>query len=150
MSVKLLSSICFLFCFSVGADAQDSCILKRFKQINHIVEKAISVQESSYSNKHTEFYVIDIKINDSTGNIEDIDYFKKNNSLHYKEICKAVEKIKEDWKPLLCRVKRLLIPIYILFDDPVDFDYPFIIQNQKERGVFVNELIICPVNSKKI
>jgi hypothetical protein len=151
MSVKLLLPILFSLCLNGGTIAQDSsCVSKRFKQIRHIIEEVISNQEGSYANKLTEFFVIDIKISDSTGSIEDIDYFKKNNSIHYKEIFKAVEKIKEDWKPLHCGVKRLLIPIYILFDDPIDFDYPFIIQKQKERGVFVNELIIIPVSSKKI
>ena len=112
--------------------------------------KGIPFKEENYSNKLPEFYVIDIKINDSTGNIENIDCFRKNSSVHYKGISQAVLKIKKDWKLLHCGSKRLLIPVFIFFESDEDFsEYPFDIQNDKVHGVFVSKIINVFVPSNK-
>lgn len=121
---------------------QDSCFKKRFEEVRRIIERAIPANDGYYAKKNSEFYIIDIKL-DSTKNIETISCFKKDSSFHYRFVEDAISKVKSAWSFLDCDISRILIPLWILYDEP--FDLPLKIESDQKEKTFVTKMIIAVV-----
>lgn len=128
--------------------AQTNCSGENIKSLKTIVEKSISIKAEDYKNKIAEFYMIEMEINDSTGCIGKIDYFKKASSKNSNHIEKAIADIRAGWKPLNCRIKKLLIPIFIFFEDSEEYDYPDLLKSNPDMGLFVSKTIYISIDSK--
>ena len=148
MSVKIIAIFSFFFLHIINANSQDSCIIKKCREISEIIEREISINPEKYSTKLSEFFIIDIKLKDSLGGISNIDFFKKNKSVHFKSVENAILKIKKKWRPISCSVKRILIPLFIYFDQPKEFDLPIFIKPDESTGLYICRIINIAVTER--
>ncbi|MEI9913233.1 MAG: hypothetical protein WDO71_28465 [Bacteroidota bacterium] len=125
---------------------QDTTMQKRFKDLRNIIQKNIPYTESSYTSTPTEFFIIDIKLDNKADTITNIDFLRKEKSEHYSFVQTVVNKIKESWKPGKPNLERILIPLIIGFDsNNNEFDYPIPLKNDIEHNVFVTPAVLAAV-----
>lgn len=154
MKHKFILIIFFFFNFA-SINAQDTCE-NNFLKLKNIIQKSIPVDEDQYSNNLSEYFIIDIKLNEKQDSIYNIDFYKKNNSTHFMLIERLIQKISLEWSPVKCKYNRLIIPIFILFSSSEElFDYPFGLINNKicsskkyKSGTYFFKEIIIQVHAR--
>lgn len=149
MSLKKIFLSILLPCVFLNVKAQDSCIKKEIRYLEEIVRKNISFGEEAYSNQSSEYFLIDIKLNEAKNSIANIDFYRKDKSCNYKQIERAVQKIHELWKPQNCDYNRIIIPVFILFssatelhDYPIEFKLKSTPDGAKNNTCLLNTIII--------
>jgi len=153
----LLKQISILTILSLAlskSNAQDSCMSENVQLLKRIIEKNIPVNGEDYSNLLSEYFIIDIRLDKERNTIENIDFYRKNNSSHYKSIEKSIKKIKEPWGAQSCGYTRVLIPVFLLFssaaklyDSPVEFDLKSI-RNNANNKVYLFDTIVINIFSR--
>lgn len=146
--MKLTIAFFFSIFYLTEAYGQSTATDTQFIDLRKIVQKNISSDENQYSNNFSEYFLIDIKLNDTGDSITNIDFFRKNNSVHYQHIENLVKRIKSNWRPIKCQYTRLIIPLFLLFssaenlqDYPIPF-YKKVDTNFSSKTYILDEIVI--------
>lgn len=131
--------------------AQDSTE-KENVDLRRFIQKNISVDGDNFVNDSSEFFILDIKLNKFNYTIENIDYFRKSTSQHFKFIDTVITLLKAKWHPPNgFKYNRLIIPVFFIFssadtlkDYPIDFE---IKKNNSANGTCLVEKIIILIHS---
>lgn len=153
--MQLKQSTMWLICFimSLTAKAQNDCLANQAIHLKKLVETSITVNGEAYANTLSEYFVIDIKLNPTSGSIDTIDFLRKNQSYHAPHLEKTVDKIKKSWKGHSCGYERLFIPVFLLFSSAEDLsDYPpeFTREqylNPRTSKIFVFDVVVVNIFS---
>ena len=136
MSIKKYFLVAGLLISSFSSFTQDTCG-SMHGSLLQFIHNNISVNREDYTNDQSEYFILDIKLKDSDGSIAKIDYLRKNTSQHYPHMDSLISRFSTSWKRIPCSYKRVLIPVYLLF------------QNDGRIGDYPEEMTIKPSNKNK-
>ncbi|MEI9913232.1 MAG: hypothetical protein WDO71_28460 [Bacteroidota bacterium] len=128
--------------------SQDSCAQKQFSALKRIIQKSVPNNEGSYSNKLSEFFIIEIEVNEKDS-ITGIDYFRKGTSYHTAVMDSVIKKLKAIWNTPKCGIDRFIVPVFIyfqeggdkLYNSPIDMHVNKKIYNQPGKATYIFDVI---------
>jgi hypothetical protein len=128
MPINKLIISCILLLYSPFTFSQDKCLTQEENCLTNIIQQNFITQEYHYLNNQSEYFILDIKLNEKADSLIEINYLSKKGSFHSAKIDSICKVIKQKWNPIGCIANRFIIPIFILFtsadkiyDQPIEF-----------------------------
>ena len=114
--------------------------------IKNVVLAALPVSADRYEHGATEFFIVDMQMDPETGALQNVGFFRNDSSLNQASIRRVVERLRTSWRPLKHFSKRILLPVYLLFDESLpQLSNPFYLRKQRNQDVYVCDELNIPV-----
>lgn len=101
---------------SVAINAQDTCLQRNIRDLDKLIHQNISSKVKDYTCLESEFFIIEIVVRNGAS-VEKVNCFRKENSVHFKQLYNVINKLKNEWKPLTCEYVRYVVPVFLFFND---------------------------------